>query len=137
MTAKPAGATYMYFKMYGSAVQSSVQMRVFKPDLSQNVRHSRTSISTKGHSNPNIPANMPHSGSIRGSKRRFRAKRADKHPALRVDPRFKTTFSGQTCRQTSRTAGRSAVQNFVFGTNQHFRTTIITAPRKGIPNSHY
>ena len=37
---------------------------------------------------------MPLCRLIRGSKRRFTAKRADKHAAVRVDPRVKTAFYG-------------------------------------------
>ena len=36
----------------------------------------------------NVSKNMPHCGSICGSKRLFQAKRAYKHAALRVDLRF-------------------------------------------------
>lgn len=37
---------------------------------------------------------MPRCGTLFGTKRLFEAKRADKHAALRVDPRVKTAFYG-------------------------------------------
>ena len=62
----------------------------------QTCRGAGRSAGQNGILRPNVPTNIPRCGSIRGSKRHFKAKRADKHAALRVNSRVKTASMCQT-----------------------------------------